>query len=349
MSISETVITKLSDVQHGQEAVCFAALARKETGVDRHGNPFMKCHFRDKRMTLVTPLWSSNAYLSLANNWAVGEAFRIRVRGEHNVRYGMQLELLEIRSVTPEDAEEGYDYHDLVDSSDYSVDFLFSRIMHFVEKDIQELPLRQLVTLILEEHKEMFLKMPAAQLIHHSYTAGLAEHVWSMTRIAVFLADHYKRYYHGLNPPLNKGVIVAAAILHDIGKLKELQYHPVEAKYTVLGRLVGHVLLGRDLVRDVAKRIDGLSEETLLLLEHAILSHHGREEFGAPKAPQTIEALIVHYADELDSKVNAVVGHRMKPSEEPFTEKIFALNNRQFYRGVPLEEDDAAEPAEPAF
>ena len=90
----------------------------------------------------------------------------------------------------------------------------------------------------------LFMRMPAAQNLHHSYTSGLLEHVWSMARIASFLADHYAKYYDGLDPPLNRGLIVAAAILHDIGKLRELEYHPVEARYTKEGRLIGHVLHG---------------------------------------------------------------------------------------------------------
>src|SRR5262249_39568057 len=158
---------------------------------------------------------------------------------------------------------------------------------------VEEAPLKELVVRLLAENTELFRKMQAATNFHHSYTGGLLEHVWSMTRIAGFLADHYAKYYDGLNPPLNKGVIVTAAILHDIGKIKELSYHPVEAKYTKEGSLIGHVLMGRDMVRDLARRIEGFPEETLLLLEHAVLAHHGKKEFGAPIVPQTIEAMIV--------------------------------------------------------
>jgi 3'-5' exoribonuclease len=180
--------------------------------------------------------------------------------------------------------------------------------------------------------------MPAAQNFHHSYTSGLLEHVWSMTRIASFLADHYAHYYATLNPPLNKGVVVAAAILHDIGKLRELDYHPVEAKYTKEGCLIGHVLMGRDLVRETARRIDGFPEETLLLLEHAILAHHGKREFGAPILPLTIEALLVSYIDDIDAKMNiAARGRLLSKNEGEFTDKVYALDNRRLYKGIPEE------------
>ena len=128
-----------------------------------------------------------------------------------------------------------------------------------------------LVRNVIDENLTLFVRMPAAQNMHHSYTSGLLEHVWSMTRIAVFLADHYAQYYDDLDPPLNRGLIVAATVLHDIGKLRELAYHPVEARYTTEGTLIGHVLMGRDMVRDAAEKIDGFPSELLLCLEHAIL------------------------------------------------------------------------------
>jgi 3'-5' exoribonuclease len=207
-----------------------------------------------------------------------------------------------------------------------------------IDRQIDDPCLRYLVLMILEENLSLFQKMPAAQNFHHSYTAGLLEHVWSMTRIAGFLAEHYSKYYDTLNPPLNRGVIIAATILHDIGKLRELEYHPVEAKYTKEGRLIGHILIGRDIVREAASRIVGFPQELLLLLEHAILAHHGKLEFGSPVQPQTLEALIVSYIDDMDSKLNMVARKSMESqTEDPFTERIFALDNRRFYKGVPGE------------
>ena len=212
---------------------------------------------------------------------------------------------------------------------------MFRKVVGFVEKCVDEPPLKQLVLTILNDHAELFKRMPAAQSFHHSFTAGLLEHVWSMTRVASFLADHYARYYFKLDPPLNKGVIVAATVLHDIGKLRELQYHPVEAKYTKEGCLIGHVLMGRDMVREAARKIEGFPEETLICLEHAILAHHGKREFGAPIVPQTIEALLVSYIDDLDAKMNIAARHRIDcGTDGEFTDKVYALDNRRFYKGV---------------
>ena len=184
--------------------------------------------------------------------------------------------------------------------------------------------------------------MPAAMNNHHSYSGGLVEHLWSVTRVSLSLAKHYAEYYTELNPPINRDVIVAAAILHDIGKLRELDYHPVEAKYTKHGTLIGHIVLGRDMVRDIARGLPGFPDETLLLLEHAILAHHGQMQFGAPKEPATIEAMIVHYADDIDAKINAIASERIKSNTDgEFTARIWAAGNRTFYKGIPIEPPDS--------
>jgi 3'-5' exoribonuclease len=338
MTGTDTAIIRLCELSHGQEAVCYAALIKKEKGVDKHGNPFVKCHFRDKRSSAVAPLWSSNAYREQAEGWVDGIGYRLRVKGRWEVRFGLQLDILEIRPARDEDAAEGYDFRDLVDSSDYNPEELFKSIVDRVDRCIDDPHLNRLVKSILHTHADLLKKMPAAQNFHHSYTAGLLEHVWSMTRAAAFLADHYATYYSDLNPPLNKGVIIAATVLHDIGKLRELDYHPVETKYTKEGCLIGHVLMGRDLVRDTAREIDGFPEETLLLLEHAILAHHGKRDFGAPVVPQTLEALLVAYIDDLDAKMNIAARERLRSTTDgDFTDKVYALDNRRLYKGIPRE------------
>jgi len=335
-SIIDTAVVRLSDLEPNQEAVCFAALVKKEPGTDKHDKPYMRCHFRDRRKSYVAMFFGGNALREEAETWVEGEAYRLRVRGKWDVRWGMQLDVFEGRPATADDAADGYNFFDLVESSEQDPECLFQKIVTIAGKCIDDPHLKQLVLTLLHDNGELFKKMPAAQTFHHAYTGGLIEHVWSMTRVASWLSDHYARYYHGLNPPFNKGVVVAAAILHDIGKLRELDYHPVEAKYTKVGCLVGHVMIGRDMVRDAAKAIDGFPEETLLLLEHAILSHHGKKDFGAPIIPQTLEALLVSFIDDLDAKMNQAARVRLDSrTDGEFTDKVYALDNRRFYKGVP--------------
>jgi 3'-5' exoribonuclease len=337
MAGTDTAIVKLSDLVDGQEGEFFAVLVKREPGTDKNGNPYYMCHFRDKRATRAAPIWSSDPLLSFAAEWTLYNSFRIKARAEKS-KFGPQIKIVECRGIVPEDTDDGYDFFDLVEGSKYPPESCYAQILGFIDHHIRVPQLARLVREILEEHADLFKKMPAAKTMHHGYSGGLVEHVWSVTRVCTLLIKHYSVYYDALNPPLDRGVIVAAAILHDIGKLRELDYHPVEAKYTKHGTLIGHIVLGRDMVRDKAREIGDFPEETLLLLEHAILAHHGKMEFGAPKVPLTIEAMIVHYADEIDAKINAVASERMRSTtEDEFTGKIWGVENRAFYKGIPVE------------
>jgi 3'-5' exoribonuclease len=112
--------------------------------------------------------------------------------------------------------------------------------------------------------------------------------------------------------------------------------------------LIGHILLGRDMVREAAARIDGFPRELLLNLEHAILAHHGKREFGSPVVPQTIEALLVSYIDDLDAKMNIMARERMNSrNDDEFTDRVYTLDNRRIYKGIPeassASDDDGGE------
>lgn len=333
---TETVVVRLSDLVNDEEAVCYAALVRKTKGMTKSNQPYMRCVFRDSRTTVEAPLWSDSRFLKEADSWTEGTPYRLQVRGKYDIRYGMQVDLLGIRPATDEDAEYGFDFTDLYERSRIHPDDLFKKVRDLIERCIDQVPLRRLVESILEDHEALLKKMPAAQGMHHTYTGGLLEHVWSMTRIASFLADHYAKYYDQLNPPFNRGVVIAATVLHDIGKLRELEYHPIETKYTKEGQLIGHILIGRDMIREAAARIEGFPEETLILLEHAVLAHHGKREFGSPIPPLTMEALLVSYIDDLDAKMNCVARERLNSqTSDSFTDRIYALENRRFYKGIP--------------
>jgi 3'-5' exoribonuclease len=336
MAGTDTAVVRLSELQDGQEAECFATLVRKVRGTTYKGDSFLKCYFRDRHVTLEAPLWADSRFLKQAESWADGIAYRLQVRATLKPRYGLQLEIVNARPATDEDAADGYNFYELVESSDRDPELLFQNVIGYVEKGIDDPYLRRLVLNVLNDHAGLFKKLPAAAGMHHPYTGGLVEHVWSMTRAACWLADHYARYYDRLDPPLNKGVIIAATVLHDIGKLRELDYHPVEAKYTKEGCLIGHILMGRDMVREAARQIEGFPEETLLLLEHAILAHHGKREFGSPVLPQTLEALLVSFVDDLDAKMNAAARERLNcRTEGEFTDKVWPLDNRRLYKGIP--------------
>ena len=141
---------------------------------------------------------------------------------------------------------------------------------------------------------------PAAKRNHHGYVAGLMEHSLSVAGACQRLVEHY----HGQGTNLDRDLLIAAALLHDIGKVRELRAPPASG-YTTEGRLLGHIVMGMQIVASEAETLHELPEERLLLLQHLIASHQGRPEWDSPRTPQMMEALVLHYADDLDAKMNA--------------------------------------------
>jgi 3'-5' exoribonuclease len=327
-------ILGLADIVVGRSGVCFAVLVKHEEKISSRQEPYVACVFRAKNVTRTAKIWANNQCITDIRACQVGSPYRLTAVGEK--AYGSDLKILRIEPATAEHECEGFRVEDLLASSELDVEELRNELRTIID-DFSDPHLRELVRGLLRTHRELFLKMPAASSFHHAYNAGLLEHVWSLTRVCKFLADHYADYYRQLDPPLNKDMVLAAAIVHDIGKLVELNYDQFEPTYSTLGKLIGHVVIGRDMVRDAAGRIEGFPEETLMLLEHAILSHHGKREWGAPVLPQTIEALLVSFADDLDAKINAAARARLlSRTADDFTEPVRPLEGRVIYKGIPL-------------
>ncbi|HSJ07393.1 MAG TPA: HD domain-containing protein, partial [Longimicrobiales bacterium] len=141
-----------------------------------------------------------------------------------------------------------------------------------------------------------FRLAPAAKQNHHAYLGGLLEHTLSMATVCDLLAGHY-------GSAIDRDLLIAGALLHDIGKTREIGARG-GFPYTDEGKLLGHILLGLQMVADAAAHVSDLPPQRLLLLQHLIASHQGRHEWQSPREPRTLEALILHYADDLDAKLN---------------------------------------------
>jgi 3'-5' exoribonuclease len=292
----------LSQLVPGEQADCFALLLVREKATTRDGKPYYRCSFRDAERSVTAMIWSDSVFFADCDQgWQAGQFFKLRCRYSES-SYGPQIEIDRLRPATDEDRADGFDPASFYVRSRFDADAMYAELTDLVEAEIDNAPLRQLVAEILVEHGEAIRTIPAAKRNHHAYRAGFLEHVLSVTRLAVHLADKYSTYYSDMQPPLSKSLVVAGAVLHDIGKLDELDAQPHGAEYTPQGRLVGHILLGRDLVRDKARHIADLDPELLLRLEHIIVSHQNLPEWGSPIAPHTPEALLVHYADDVDAK-----------------------------------------------
>jgi 3'-5' exoribonuclease len=322
----------LSDLCDGQEADFFALLSEKQELTTRDGKPYYRVTFRDARREVGFPIWSDSALAEpCRSEWAPGQFYKLRAVLKQS-NYGPQLEIKKIRAVEDGDREDGFDPLMCQPTSRFNSVEMFAELMNIVESRIENRPLRELVSDIMEQNREQLLVWPAAKKNHHACVSGYLEHVLNVTRTCCHLAEKYVELYDDLEPPINTDVIVAGAVLHDIGKLRELTTTPAGAEYTAAGCLIGHVLQGRDIVREAAAG-RSIDPETLLRLEHVIVSHQRLPEWGAPKPPMTPEALIVHYADDLDAKLHMLVCTiKEDTTEGPVTSKRNAMA-QQFYRG----------------
>lgn len=310
----------------------FVLLAAKSEGTTRDGKPYWRVTFRDAGREVSFPVWNDSAFSDACKHeWKVGSCYKVRAIYSET-KFGAQLDLRKIRPVAPEDKAEGFDEWSFLPRSKFDPAAMFAELVALAEREIAGPALSKLTIELLNEHKVTLLTLPAARRNHHAFVGGFLEHVLSVTRNAVFLADKYSRDYPELNPPLSRDLVIAGAILHDIGKVWELKATPAGAEYTPAGELIGHVLLGRDMVRAAAEKCS-LEPETLLRLEHIIVSHQRLPEWGAPKPPMTPEALLVHFADDVDAKFQTALAALAEPGDDAFTTTRNPLGYRIF-RGL---------------
>ncbi len=231
----------------------------------------------------------------LKGEFDAGEFVKVRARANlYNDR--MQLIVENIRRVHPEqDRKDGFREEDCVISSVREVDEMWAELQGLIA-NVGNPFIKQLLEKIVCANEAKLRLWPAAQTLHHAYRAGFLEHVLQMAAVGEMLAGAYNA---------NADVILAGALLHDIGKLQELDYE-VATSYSREGRLLGHIMLGSTLVRDVALTIDAFPPLLLSEIQHLILSHHGCLEYGSPVTPMTVEAFILSFIDDMDAKINMV-------------------------------------------
>ena len=265
------------------------------------------------------------------NASAVSERFQqgdvVEITGVAELyRDELQLRLDNLRPVPPEEARP----HDFLPRSEKDLDALERQLAEVV-KSVQNPHLHALLLDLFKDQdfRGRFVTAPAAKALHHSYIGGLLEHTVEVAELCEKVCEMF--------PALDRDLLIAGAVLHDIGKTEELSWDTA-FDYTDSGQLLGHLVLGERRVRQEADRIEGFPEEVKQLLSHMILSHHGEYEYGSPKLPMTAEAIALHHAEDLDAKINMFLGQIGAARERGrrWTERHFLLQ-RALYAG-PAEE-----------
>ena len=287
----QQVSKPISEWKEGDSITGFALLAKKERRQDRNGRDFIDLRLADASGSIDGKIWGDSPALN-----AEFEAHDfIAIKGTvKSYRDRLQVSVHNCRLATEEDKAHGFDKSRLVPSTLEDIDDLWGRLKAIYEKEITDPALRQLAADTLATHGPALREHPAAKAIHHAYRGGLLEHVVSMAELAQQVCDHY--------PEVRTDLVLTGVLFHDLGKLIEIGRMPAN-EYTKEGRLVGHVVMGRDLLLERCAAIKEFPVDLRIQLEHLILSHHGLLEYGSPVEPSTAEAIVLHAIDNIDAKL----------------------------------------------
>lgn len=317
-------VVPLHQLPAGQAADCFALLVSKVRGTTRDQKPYYTVTFQDKLRRVEAKIWQdSHAFADCEQSWQPGQSFKIRgVYSEHE-RYGPQLEIQQIRPTTADDEADGFQLAALMERSRFASEDLLQELLHLAQTELTDEPLKHLVTGLLTTHAERLRELLAHPTRFYNYPGGWLEHVRNVAKTALMLVDYQRQLYPD-GPTLNRDLVLAGALLHDLGRVAELMPALPAAvpERTIPGQLFGPVLLARDMVRDAARAIPALHPQLLELLEHMILSHLVIPEWGSVRQPAIPEVLILHHADDLDAKLELYRRSlQTSTSEGPFTER----------------------------
>ena len=264
----------------------------KRSAETRNGKPYDNLILQDKTGTLDGKVWDPNSQ-GIAD---YDENDFIEVFGDViNYNGNLQLNIRQIRK-----AEEGeYNPADYMPTTEKSVDGMYEELTAYI-RQISNKYLRQVLEFYYikdEAFIKKFKAHSAAKTVHHGFSGGLLEHTLSVTRMCDYFATSYSI--------LNRDLLLSSAILHDIGKVKELSDFP-DNDYTDEGQLIGHIVIGVEMINDAIRSIPGFPEKLAHELKHCIVAHHGELEYGSPKKPALAEAVALNMADSTDAKLQTL-------------------------------------------
>ena len=304
----------VNDLAANQTITSFFLVSEKETRWTREGKPYLRLELADRTGTIEARMWEG--FEAAAET--IGRNTVVKVQGRVETYRGRRQLILErIRVADPGE----YEPADIQPLAHLDVDALYARLNELVA-GIGDPHLRALLEGLLADPAvaSRLKQAPAAKSLHHAYPGGLLEHIVNLCELCRSVALRY--------PEVNADLLLAGAILHDIGKLEELRCEG-SFGYTTEGLLLGHIVQGLALVRRRIEALENFPEPLRVALEHMIVSHHGQYEFGSPRLPMFPEALLLHYLDDLDSKMAAArASLAAGTDEEGWTARNDALGRR---------------------
>ncbi len=280
----------IKDIKPGEKIKDSFLVTEKNMAFSQKGAPYLNIRLKDKTGEVDGKIWENAVEWDKQFN--KGDIIQAN-GGAVSFKSTVQLSITGLRKVDEADI----DLAEYLPVAKGDIDVMFADLMAFVEQ-IETPCLRVLLHLFFNDEKiaALFKKAPAAKGFHHVYIGGLLEHTLSVIRLLDQMTNHYQG--------INRDILITGGILHDIGKIYEYSYDSI-FDYSDQGRLIGHIVIGIEMLDAKIAALGDFPERLAMELRHLILSHHGTQEFGSPKRPKTLEALIVHFIDDLDAKVNA--------------------------------------------
>jgi len=296
------------------------ALSKKSLAQKKDGNNFLNVTLTDKTGNIKGVVWDNVDEISA--NVKTGDFVHV----EGNIsEYNGNLQLV-IKKMKLCPAELSPDSSDFIPRTPRNTDAMFDRLVKMVNNFIKDKYLKQLLEAFWNDKDfvRKFKDAPAAKKMHHNYIGGLLEHTLSMASLVEKITGHYS----GIDMEL----LMAGAIFHDIGKIREFDYSSI-IDYSDEGRLLSHIVIGCQMLDEKIQKIKDFPQEKALLLRHMIISHHGAREFGSPELPKTIEAVLLNYIDEIDAKVNGIRDFMSKEDSNGHWTPYHNVLGRHFYKG----------------
>ncbi len=314
----------VSELQEGSRVREMFLLARKNLAETKAGKPYLSLTLMDRTGEIEARVWDNAPALDRVAE--VGDVVVVQAVAK-SYQNQVQLTISGLQRVEQDQVS----LADFMPASKRPPAEMRQELTSLIAS-VSDPGLHQLLDNLFQgEVLAQFCQAPAAKKMHHAYIGGLLEHTLSVAGMAEKTAAHY--------PGLDRDLLLCGALVHDIAKIREFSYSSLPFAYTDSGRLLGHLVLGVEMVREAARGIDDLSRLRLDALAHIIVSHHGRHEFGAPVLPMTPEAILLHHLDDMDAKMNYMEGLREKQEEPGWTD--FQRPLERFLYLHPLEGDEA--------
>ena len=264
----------------------------KTSAVTKNGKPYDSVILQDKTGQFDAKIWDPN---SMGIDDFDSLDYVEVVADVTNFNGALQLNVKRVRKVS----EGEYNMADYMPATDKDIETMYSELLAIIASVKNQYLKKLLETFFVEDSDfvEEFKKHSAAKSVHHSFIGGLLEHTLSVTKMCVYMASAY--------PVINRDLLLTAAMFHDMGKIREISAFPTN-DYTDEGQLIGHLVMGSEIIGVAASKIEGFPPKLLLELKHCILAHHGEYEFGSPKKPAIVEAVALNLADNADAKLQTM-------------------------------------------